>query len=260
MVPYKELAVGDPLAFAFARVGLDWVAGLVAATGVIAIAGILLVYQLGQPRIWMTMSRDGLLPARLAAIHPKYRTPSFATIVTGLIVGLPLIFTNLHDIVDLTSVGTLFAFCIVCGGILYRHYLQKCGKMEATKGFKVPYIEGKWILPLVIITIIVFIGFNSGTWNVESLLALLKPTHDTVSYWSRLPFYLFMGILVSLVFMGFRSGLSLIPALGLITCFYLMTELHIMHWVGFSLWMVIGLILYFFYGFKHSKQNNPTLN
>ncbi|HYW96020.1 MAG TPA: amino acid permease, partial [Bacteroidales bacterium] len=86
MVKYNQLEVGDPLSFAFRKVGLDWISGAVAFTALIAMASVLLIFQLGQPRIWMSMSRDGLLPKVFARIHPRFKTPSFATIVTGLVV------------------------------------------------------------------------------------------------------------------------------------------------------------------------------
>ena len=117
MVNYKELAVGDPLAFVFAKVDLPWISGLVAFSAIIAMASVLLVFQVGQPRIWMSMSRDGLLPKKFASIHPKYKTPGFSTIVTGLLVAIPCLFTNLTEMTDLTSIGTLFAFVLVCGGV-----------------------------------------------------------------------------------------------------------------------------------------------
>lgn len=92
MVHYTELNVKDPLAFVFKYVGFDHMAGIISVTSVIAITSALLVYQLAQPRIWMTMSRDGLLSKKFARIHPKYKTPSFATIVTGLVVAVPSLF------------------------------------------------------------------------------------------------------------------------------------------------------------------------
>jgi hypothetical protein len=98
MVSYTELAVGDPLAFVFEKVNLGWMSGIVAVSAVIAMASVLLVFQNGQPRIWMSMSRDGLLPKRFSNIHPKFKTPAFSTIVTGLFVAVPALFLNLKVI------------------------------------------------------------------------------------------------------------------------------------------------------------------
>ena len=130
MVNYKELGVSDPLAYVFQKVNLDFVAGVISVSAVVAITSALLVYQLGQPRIWMTMSRDGLLWKRFSKIHPKYHTPSFATIVTGFLVAIPSLFMDLEFFVDLTSVGTFFAFILVCGGILYLDAKGLVGTVE----------------------------------------------------------------------------------------------------------------------------------
>ncbi len=96
MVHYKNLAVGDPLAFVFEYVGLNRLSGIISIIAVVALSSVLLVFQMGQPRIWMSMSRDGLLPKRFSRIHPKYRTPSFSTIVTGFVVAIPALFMNLR--------------------------------------------------------------------------------------------------------------------------------------------------------------------
>src|SRR5690606_12457617 len=119
MVHYSDLNIKDPLAYVFEYVGFDHMAGIISVTCVIAITSALLVFQLAQPRIWMTMSRDGLLWKKFARIHPKYKTPSYATIVTGFVVAIPSLFFKMDFFVDLTSVGTFFAFILVCGGVLY---------------------------------------------------------------------------------------------------------------------------------------------
>ena len=112
--------VGDPLAFIFEAQNLNigWMQFFVAIVAVVAMTSVLLVFQMGQPRIWMSMSRDGLLPAYFQKIHPKYKTPSFATIVTGLVVGVPTYLPNKTFVLDFTSIATLFAFVLVCGGVL----------------------------------------------------------------------------------------------------------------------------------------------
>ena len=146
MTKYTHLNVADPLAFVFqtqnSRI-TNWLAGIVSVSAIFVIASVLLVYQLGQPRIWMSMSRDGLLPKIFSRIHPKYRTPSFSTVLTGIVVGVPALFMNLDVVIALTSIGTLFAFVLVCGGILM---LQKNPDRPPSK-FRVPYISGKYIIP-----------------------------------------------------------------------------------------------------------------
>ena len=148
-VNYKNFdGVGDPLAFIFESQNLNvgWMQFLVSIVAVVAMTSVLLVFQMGQPRIWMSMSRDGLLPPAFQKIHSKFKTPSFATIVTGLVVGVPLLFTDKTFVLDFTSIATLFAFVLVCGGILLIPRKEKQpGK------FNLPYVNGKIIFPVIVI-------------------------------------------------------------------------------------------------------------
>ncbi|MDB4903059.1 MAG: yhdG 1 [Mucilaginibacter sp.] len=235
MVSYKKLAVGDPLAYVFNQVHLTKISGIISFSAVIATASVLLIFQLGQPRIWMSMSRDGLLPKIFSRIHPKFHTPSFSTIVTGFVVGVPALFLNLTIVTDLTSIGTLFAFVLVCGGVLL------LPREEAQKGrFHLPYINAKWIVPaLFIICVYVF---------RKDLQGLFTETQDRDS----LPFFLFIILSAVLAVLAFIKNLSLIPVLGLLSCFYLMTQLGYTNWLRFSIWLVIGLVIYFTYSYKNS--------
>jgi amino acid transporter len=147
MVNYNDLNVGDPLAFVFETLDLKWMSGIIAVSAVIAMASVLLVFQMGQPRIWMSMSRDGLLPKRFSRIHPRFKTPSFATIVVGFVVAVPALFLNLTMVTDLCSIGTLFAFVVVCAGVLV---LQNQPDVPRGK-FKTPYINGKYIMPILFV-------------------------------------------------------------------------------------------------------------
>jgi basic amino acid/polyamine antiporter, APA family len=144
----KFNGVGDPLAFIFEKDNLNvgWMQFFVAIAAVVAMTSVLLVFQMGQPRIWMTMSRDGLLPPIFQKIHPKYKTPSFATIVTGVVVGLPILFTDKTFVLDFTSIATLFAFVLVCGGVLLIPRKEK----QAGK-FQMPYVNGQVIFPLLVL-------------------------------------------------------------------------------------------------------------
>ena len=235
MVSYKKLAVGDPLAYVFNQVHLTKISGIISLSAVIATASVLLIFQLGQPRIWMSMSRDGLLPKIFSRIHPKYHTPSFATVVTGFVVGVPALFLNLTIVTDLTSIGTLFAFVLVCGGVLL---LPKEAAKEGR--FKLPYINAKWIVP---------IGFICFSYFFRKDLVDLfsgKSSKDD------LPFFLFIILSTVLTVLCFIKDLSLIPVLGLLSCFYLMTELGYTNWLRFLIWLIIGLVIYFTYGYKHS--------
>src|SRR5690606_14171696 len=159
MVNYSLLAVGDPLAFVFDQLNLKMMSGIIAVSALFAMASVLLVFQMGQPRIWMSMSRDGLLPKSFSKIHPKYKTPSFATIVVGFVVAVPSLFMNLTMVTDLTSIGTLFAFVLVCTGVLV---LQNRPDIKRGK-FRIPYVNSKYIVPpfFVILIILAFTRFQT---------------------------------------------------------------------------------------------------
>ncbi len=235
MVSYKDLQVGDPLAYVFAKVGLHNISYVISISAVIATASVLLIFQLGQPRIWMSMSRDGLLPKVFSRIHPKYHTPSFSTIVTGFVVGVPALFLNLTIVTDLTSIGTLFAFVLVCGGVLL------LPRESAVKGkFHLPYINSQWIAPIVFIVCLVFF------WKDFLSLFSGENIHQ------KFPFFLFVILSTSLTVLAFVKKLSLIPVLGLLSCFYLMAQLTYDSWIRFLVWLIAGLVIYFTYSYKNS--------
>lgn len=235
MVSYKELGVNDPLAFVFEKLDMDWVAGIVSVSAVIAISSALLAFQVAQPRIWMVMSRDGLLPKIFSDIHPKYRTPWFSTIVTGIAVAVPALFMNMEFVIDLTAVGTLFAFILVCGGILYMDYTG----ISKTARFKVPYVNGKFlILPLLLIGIWVVKNYIGA----EYLNPLIHPLYGV--FWAT---WLVLGVV------AIKYNFSLLPVIGILTNLYLMAELGTSNWTMFIIWLIIGMVIYFSFGYKHSK-------
>ncbi|MCX6271266.1 MAG: amino acid permease, partial [Bacteroidetes bacterium] len=158
MVHYQELSVADPLAFAFESIHMTRFSGIIAFSAIIAMASVLLVFQLGQPRIWMSMSRDGLLPPIFSRIHPRFKTPAFSTLVTGLFVAIPCLFLNLTEVTDLTSIGTLFAFILVSGGVLLlpREAFQTSGK----KTFMIPYYNSRYWLPPIWAGIFILLYFS----------------------------------------------------------------------------------------------------
>jgi APA family basic amino acid/polyamine antiporter len=241
MVSYKDLNVGDPLAFVFKQVGLSKISYVISISAVIATASVLLIFQLGQPRIWMAMSRDGLLPKAFSRIHPKYHTPSFATIVTGFVVAIPALFMNLTEVTDLTSIGTLFAFVLVSGGVLL------LPKETAHKGrFRLPYINSKFIVPILFIAgMVVF-------WQPITELFSGENAHE------NFPLFLFIILAAVLAVLSFIKNLSLIPVLGLMSCFYLMTQLGYTNWLRFLIWLVIGLVIYFTYSYKNSTLGKAS--
>lgn len=234
MVNYSELKVDDPLAYVFQKIGFDFIAGVISVSAVVAITSALLVYQMGQPRIWMSMSRDGLLWKKFSVIHPKFKTPGFATIITGLVVAIPSLFLDMGFFVDLTSVGTFFAFILVCGGILYLDYqgLSKDAK------FKVPYLNGKYIVGGLLA-----VGITYAVYN-ELFMSQIAEKPLLVVFWL---------VWAGLAVMAFKHNFSILPVLGILTNLYLMTELGVTNWSIFVIWLIIGLIIYFAYGYKHSK-------
>lgn len=242
MVNYKELDVDDPLAFVFSSLGLDWISGIIAVSAVIAMSGVLLVFTLGQPRIWMTMSRDGLLPKAFSTIHPRFGTPSFATIVTGLLGGIPILFIDMDTVVDLCSIGTLFAFILVCGGVLM---LQSNITIE--RKFKVPYFNGKIIVPLIMTLLFGYLAVYESTWFADHA----NPMRDLNS----IPMFLFFILFVIISVLSYMKNLSLIPVLGILTCSYLVAQIDLRNWIGFMLWLLSGLVIYFGYSYKNSKLN-----
>ena len=247
MVNYTQLNVAEPLAFVFEKVGLHWVAGVVAVSAVIATASVLLVFQVGQPRIWMSMSRDGLLPPIFSKIHPKFGTPSFSTILTGFVVGIPSLFANMDVMVDLTSIGTLFAFALVSGGVMMLDSMPD----RPTSRFKTPYINSKFIFPTLIIGVLVF--WLTQYKNSFMVYVGLDKGFDAALIREAVPHYLFIILVIGLAVLAFVKNLSLIPLLGLLACAYLLSESGATNWERFFVWLVIGLVCYFIYGSKHSK-------
>ncbi len=189
---YKKFdGVGDPLAFIFEPQNLNvgWMQFLVAFVAVVAMTSVLLVFQMGQPRIWMSMSRDGLMPPVFQKIHPKYKTPSFSTIVTGLVVGVPILFTDKTFVLDFTSIATLFAFVLVCGGVLLIP-----PKTKVPGRFHLPYINGQFIFPLIVVGSILIAHALSNTYYpgmFNLISAVMKNTAAArkVLWTSRYPIF-----------------------------------------------------------------------
>ncbi len=309
MVHYSELAVGDPLAYAFEKLGLHYLSGIIAVSAVVAMASVLLVFQLGQPRIWMSMSRDGLLPKIFSRVHPKYRTPSFSTVLTGFVVAVPALFMNLTEVTDLTSIGTLFAFVLVCGGVLQ----LQISDTKTERKFKTPYVNSKYIIPVLALGTVVAVSFlntdgvsdflqarklktpaefiggisQEEKFTVSLALAIKTKTSVTDSsavgilsamdepeyrslmramklpkekmfltgwdvFKHHIPLWLFFIVTAVITALCWTKNLSLIPVLGLISCFYLMSELGWTNWMRFLIWLAVGLIIYFSYSRKYS--------
>ncbi|MBN9293620.1 MAG: amino acid permease [Flavobacteriia bacterium] len=305
---YKN--VGDPLAYVFERIGLKRLSGIIAVSAIVAMASVILVFQLGQPRIWMSMSRDGLLPRRFAKIHPKFKTPSFSTIITGIVVGVPALFLDLSFVTDLCSIGTLFAFSCVCAGVLVLNQ-----RKDLPKGrFKIPYLNAGIYLPLILIaaSVIIFVTYpedvkdfvlnkpqlvkpselvpdltreeiqnlSFNNYDSENLLTYLEQIKSDDQYkqilqegdiplekyilsgWDlfklKIPMWTFIIFALFMIVLSVIRKFSLIPTLGLVSCFYMMCELHVSNWIGFGIWLIIGLIIYFTYSRKNSKLRSVS--
>lgn len=258
-VHYKNFdGVGDPLAFIFEpqNLNIGWMQFLVAICAVVAMTSVLLVFQMGQPRIWMSMSRDGLLPPVFQKIHAKFKTPSFATIITGLVVGVPILFTDKTFVLDFTSIATLFAFVLVCGGVLLIPRKEKVAGR-----FQLPYINGQFIFPAIVVAAILMAHSLSDTYfrdmfnmdfsgnpeladGSKTFMDLAIPNISLIVFWA---FAIILAIL------SFIKKYSLIPLMGVITCMYLLTGMSKSNWVWFIGWLVLGVIIYFMYGYKNSK-------
>lgn len=239
MVKYSEFKdVADPLAYVFEKIHMQKIGYIVSAGAVIAATSALLVYQLGQPRIWMSMSRDGLLPKKFSVIHPKFHTPSFATIATGFAVAIPALFIDIGVVTDLTSIGTLFAFILVCAGVLK---LPPREKIANDKSFHMPRINGQWIVP-ALFAIFIY-GYKD---RIGDAISNLGSSEQSM-------FLIFLLIASAITALTFVKKLSLIPILGILFCLYLMIEIPPKSWVVFFGWMSVGALIYFGYGRTRSK-------
>lgn len=246
LVNYKEFeGVTDPLAFVFNKLNMQKIGIIVAVSAVVASTSVLLVFQIGQPRIWMMMSRDGLMPKKFSTLNKKYKTPGFATIMTGLLVGIPVLFIDDLLMTDLTSIGTLFAFILVCGGVLLLPKVKK----EKNK-FQLPYINSRYFVP-----ILAFVFLYAYKNRISTIF-----THIRSDNFQEILFLFFTIILVAVTILCIVKQFSLIPILGSLFCLYLMTEIPVKSWIAFLLWMAIGLTLYYSFGRKNSvigkKKNN----
>ena len=186
IAPWQQLGTPEPmitaLQYAQGPAGLLSFSRFIIALGAVAAMGsVLLVFQLGQPRIFFSMSRDGLLPKAFAKVHPKYRTPYVGTIITGFFVATFAAFANIAEVVDLTNIGTLFAFVLVSAGVIFLRRTEP----ERPRPFRVP-------------------------------------------------------------------GVPYTPIISILACFYLMYQLPAITWIRFGIWLAIGLVFYFLYGYKHS--------
>lgn len=143
MLEWRQLGTAEPLATAFSNLGMNWPALVISLGAVFATTSVLLVFQLGQPRIFFSMARDGLLPEWAARVHPKYQTPHVTTWITGWFVAIVAGIANIDEIVQLTNIGTLFAFALVCAGVT----VLRLRDPARERPFRVP--GGAWLVPVL---------------------------------------------------------------------------------------------------------------
>jgi APA family basic amino acid/polyamine antiporter len=181
LVPYQQLKAADPLARALEVAGLPMASIFVAFGAVVSLTAVLLVFQYGQPRIFLAMARDGLLPKWASKIHPKYRTPHVTTVLTGVIVALGALVADENEIYDLTNIGTLFAFAIVCIGVLVLRHTEP----DRPRPFRVPFVWG-----------VSLAGAAACIYTMKGL-----PTHA----WERFGIWLLLGIAFYFLY-GYRRS------------------------------------------------------
>jgi amino acid transporter len=245
-VSYQELGVADPLAYLFTKLPISVgfrraLEGMVAVSAVIAMASVLLVFQIGQPRIWFAMSRDGLLPPALGKVHPRFGTPHAATLLTGAVVAIPLFFSSLSTVVDMTSMGTLMAFAMVSAGVAYLHYAPP---PNYNPRFRVPYIPSRWLFPIMVLAGLLW------AWSLNPLaIQHLVDFSQGGTLWHYRILLLFVLIAT---YLAIRYNLSLLPLLGTLSPLYLIIELGQENWIRLLLWLSAGLVFYFVYSYRHS--------
>jgi basic amino acid/polyamine antiporter, APA family len=188
MVPSADLGkAADPLAYALNATGMTSIAKIVALGAVVSMSAVLLVFQYGQPRIFFAMARDGLLPRWAARVSGKSRVPYVTTVITGLFVGLWALIGDAGETYDLTNIGTLFAFVLVCVGVIVLRYTDP----DRPRPFRVPFVH-------------------------------------------------------------------VVGIVGALLCVFVMRGLPALAWVRFGWWLVIGLVLYFAYGYRNSTLRRGT--
>ncbi len=182
IVPFTELGRADPIAYALRYINIEWASGIVSIGAIMATTSVILVLLLGQSRIFFSIARDGLMPSAFSKVHHKFKTPYLSSIITGCVIAFFAGFINIGEAAELTNIGTLFAFIIVCISVIILR-------------IKEPNRPRPFVTPL-------------------------NP---------------------------------IIPALGVISCLYLTLSLPLITWIRFLIWFIFGIVIYIFYGYKHSK-------
>jgi APA family basic amino acid/polyamine antiporter len=244
VVPYTQLGVADPIALVLNTLNMPWASALISVGALAGITSVLLVLLMGQPRILFAMSRDGLLPPGLSRVHSRFGTPYRTTIGTGLIVAAAAALTPINVSSELCSIGTLFAFCIVCGGVI----VLRRTRPDLQRPFHVP--GGPWLailLSAALLSAVAILPLHAPRILEGALFAEGAPAWFTWLFKGAL-----MAILAALYVVFRRQPL---PLTGIVLCLYLMVSLPGSAWVRFLVWLAAGLALYAVYGFRHSVLN-----
>ncbi|MEW6757146.1 MAG: amino acid permease [Acidobacteriota bacterium] len=247
VVPYSQLGVADPIALVLNTLNMPWASALISVGALAGITSVLLVLLMGQPRILFAMSRDGLLPPGLSRVHPRFGTPHLTTLGTGLIVATAAAVTPINVSSELCSIGTLFAFCIVCGGVI----VLRRSRPEIQRPFRVP--GGPWLALLLggaLLAAVAFLPIHPPRVLEGALFAEGAPAWLT---------WLFKGVLMAVLavlYLAFRR--QPLPLTGILLCLYLMVSLPASAWMRFLIWLLMGLALYGMYGFRHSLLGSDT--
>lgn len=236
VVPYHLLGVADPLAFIFEYIHLPILGAMVSFISLITLSSVLLVYQLGQPRIWYAMSTDRLLPAIFSSIHRKYQTPWFATLVMGALVSLGALTADLKEVVDLTSMGTLFAFALVCGGLMY---LEKANP-NLPFNFRIWYWPSRVWVPAGMVL--------AGAWVV------FHTTEAVVYFQSSWIAWFLMASCITAIY----YNVSFLPFAGFCFNIFFMHELGGDNWLRFGVWVALGMVIFLIQRLSGSVGNNKA--
>lgn len=258
LAPWKMLGTADPMATALeivqARPGLSVSSQhvltfshfVVTIGALFSMTAVLLVFQLGQPRIFFSMARDGLLPKVFAAIHPVYQTPHVTTILTGVLVAVAAAFMDIAIVIDLCNIGTLFAFVIVCSAVMLLRYRdgRKSGSSER------PY-DASAYLTIAFSILLAYWGCISEARSSDQLTGFLCA-----------PIALWVGFAYRGLPMAPKRPFNapfapFTPMCGIVSCVYLMMESPVTTWIRFFVWLAVGLAIYFFYGMQNSVLTRP---
>lgn len=272
MVPYAQIDLGAPLAVAFGDVGMPLAQNIIGVGGVIGLTTVMLILLMSQPRIYYSMARDGLLMPWFAKVHEKFRTPINATILTGIIAAGIAMFAPMKDLHHMVSIGTLFAFTMVCAGVLITRYKSEDNPTESTKAVT---LFGAGLILAGLMTAFDFARLSEQIqhgWIAQNIgiPESFAPTWDMI----RLVigglgglFALYGGFKLFGWWNEARTGkradnkpstfkaplVPILPMIGMAANIYLMTNLDLVAWERLFIWLAFGLVIYAFYGQSHSK-------